>query len=434
MKFALSHSIKENSRRKCYYIICLFACFLVSLVSLVSKSIVTQGSLIFLMLSEKERGEMDIVFEPVTSRRKEDNTPPKNFYYDYSFINYTKYGIKMKNYKGKKNPLLTSTIRTKFNGRLISKNQSLEFYLINTTQEKEIELGRSYPYSKLKEDECIIHNSFQNFISKDNYLGFIINLEKFLPDHLLLNYYETNSQYSKNCELLDTIPKNITIKCKVKEIVNDTYGKLEGDSKYFIFMENEYFYSYLSNFINDNKTLSLFPDYKNILKKTNPNHFGNQLIVNFPKNRLDNYLESDYNKLLRNGVIYANEITKTIDSIYHMKVTMPVIRGLNQFKYGVVLLNMVLNIIIFALFGLSLILIYSLLLITTETNSFEFGILRLIGNTKRNVILIIIMQCISFSVPGFFLAFLIHFQILKVVNLSVKNYLNFYPYNYHNKI
>ena len=107
-----------------------------------------------------------------------------------------------------------------------------------------------------------------------------------------------------------------------------------------------------------------------------------------------------------------------------MKVTMPVIRGLNQFKYGVVLLNMVLNIIIFALFGLSLILIYSLLLITTETNSFEFGILRLIGNTKGNVVLIVIMQCISFSVPGFFLAFLIHFQILKIVNLSVKNYLH----------
>ena len=72
MKFALSHAIKEDSRKKCYYFICLFACFLVSLVSLVSKSIVTQGSLIFLMLSEKERGEMDIVFELVTSRRKEN--------------------------------------------------------------------------------------------------------------------------------------------------------------------------------------------------------------------------------------------------------------------------------------------------------------------------------------------------------------------------
>ena len=226
MKFALSHAIKEDSRKKCYYFICLFACFLVSLVSLVSKSIVTQGSLIFLMLSEKERGEMDIVFTPISNKRIEDISPPKNFYYDYSFINYTKYGIKMKNYKGKKNPLLTSTIRTKFNGRLITKNQGLEFYLINSTKEKEIELGRSYPYSKLNEDECIIHNSFQNFISKDNYLEFMINLDKFLSDHLLLNYYETNSSYSKSCEQINIIPKNIKIKCKIKEIINDTYGKL----------------------------------------------------------------------------------------------------------------------------------------------------------------------------------------------------------------
>ena len=80
MKFALSYAIKEDSRKKCYYFICFLLVFLVSLVSLVSKSIVTQGSLIFLMLSEKERGEMNIVFEPVTSRRKEDNSPPKNFY------------------------------------------------------------------------------------------------------------------------------------------------------------------------------------------------------------------------------------------------------------------------------------------------------------------------------------------------------------------
>ena len=34
------------------------------------------------------------------------------------------------------------------------------------------------------------------------------------------------------------------------------------------------------------------------------------------------------------------------------------------------------------------------------------------------------MQCISFFVPGFILAFLLHFQILKVVNLSVKNYIH----------
>lgn len=53
---------------------------------------------------------------------------------------------------------------------------------------------------------------------------------------------------------------------------------------------------------------------------------------------------------------------------------------MNRFKYGTTLLNLILNHILLSIFGLSLILIHSLLLITTETNSFEFGVLRLVGN------------------------------------------------------
>lgn len=60
MNFVVSHAVKGNMRRKCYFIVCLFACFLVTLDSLISKTVVTQGSLIFLML-----GEMDIILTPL---------------------------------------------------------------------------------------------------------------------------------------------------------------------------------------------------------------------------------------------------------------------------------------------------------------------------------------------------------------------------------
>ena len=65
MNFVVFHAVKENMRRKCYFFVCLFACFLVTLVSLISKTVVTQGSLIFLMLGEKETGEMDIILTPI---------------------------------------------------------------------------------------------------------------------------------------------------------------------------------------------------------------------------------------------------------------------------------------------------------------------------------------------------------------------------------
>ena len=132
------------------------------------------------------------------------------------------------------------------------------------------------------------------------------------------------------------------------------------------------------------------------------------MIVNFPPNRINAYIESDFNVLLEKGARYANTLTEQMSNIEHIDVSMPLIARMERYNYGSVLLNLVLNIIIISLFILSLILIYSLLLITLETNSFEFGILRLIGTTKKNIIFIIIFQCLAFSIPAFLLAFAAH--------------------------
>ena len=69
MKFIAEYSFKENFRRKCYFIVCLITCFLVSLVCLVAKTIVSQGSLIFLMIGERDSGEMDFYITPVSRIR-----------------------------------------------------------------------------------------------------------------------------------------------------------------------------------------------------------------------------------------------------------------------------------------------------------------------------------------------------------------------------
>jgi ABC-type antimicrobial peptide transport system permease subunit len=103
---------------------------------------------------------------------------------------------------------------------------------------------------------------------------------------------------------------------------------------------------------------------------------------------------------------------------------MPLISAMNRFKYGTTLLNLILNLILLGIFGLSLILIHSLLLITTETNSFEFGVLRLVGNSKKNVILIILFQCILFSIPAFILALLFSLLVLNRINEIIKDELN----------
>ena len=189
MKFLIDHAIKETIRRKCYFIVCLYACFLVSLVCLISKTVVSQGSLIFLMLGERENGEMDIILKPNYESRRVRKFFPSDFYTDYYFINNTKFFEVMKNYEGKDNPYNTSTIRTNFLGTSMKLSFNIQMYLINTTREKEIDLGRNYPYEPLEKDECLIHSSLKDAV-ENNKLSMILNAEFFLFNNLLINYYE----------------------------------------------------------------------------------------------------------------------------------------------------------------------------------------------------------------------------------------------------
>ena len=438
MKFVVSHAIKENTRRKLYYFICLFACFLVTLVCFISKSIVTQGSIIFLMLAERDMGEMDIILKPkVKIRGRYNKTNPEDFFMDYAFINYSNFeevlnkennNIKIieNEYEDplnlNKNPLETSTIRVSYNGTITnSNNKMIEVIAINTTKEKEIELGRNYPFSKMNKGECIPHKRLA-FYAKNNILSLNVNFDTLIYNTLLMRYYKGKGNYDKNLDFLNKTSTWIKFECKIVNTFDDNYGKYVGDDENLIFMELEYFYETIAE--NLNEDLNKFGlDYQNFLKNINPKNYGTRLIVNFPKNRINYYLESDYNVLLENGVKFGNKLVRQMNSFEHILVDMPIINSLYYYNYGLVLLNLILNIIIISLFILSLILIYSLLLITTETNSFEFGILRLIGTTKMEIILIVVLQCISFSLPAFFLAYFAQFGIINIINIEIRNYI-----------
>ena len=58
-------------------------------------------------------------------------------------------------------------------------------------------------------------------------------------------------------------------------------------------------------------------------------------------------------------------------------------------------LGLILNIIIFILLFLSIILIYSLLMINVETKTFEMGVMRMIGISRRGLVQLLLLQVIA---------------------------------------
>ena len=412
-----------------YYLLCLYASFLVTLVCLVSKNIVTQGSIIFLMLGERESGEMDIILSTKYRQRNNKKTMIEDNYIDYSFINYTnfgeimekKYSIKNNNKKNINNPFETSTYRNHFVGFIKDEyDKNVHLIVINSTKEKEMGLGRNWPFEKMNQNECIVNQKYLKSINKKtNKLEIIIILDKFVINTLLMNYYKDENQFNPNLNNLSKLNFQFTVSCKVVGNFSDNYGKYKGDYEKLMFMESEYFYKGL--YEQFERYDEYFPNYSKWVKDTNPAFYGNELIINFSKNRINYYIESDYNKLLQNGVNYANELIEEMNNLEYINIDMPLISNMQKFNYGLVLLNLILNVIIISLFILSLILIYSLLLITTETNSFEFGILRLVGTTKRDIIIIVIVKCLLFSIPAFIIAFLVQFKIINLINSGIKS-------------
>ena len=428
MKFIAEYSLKENLRRKCYFIVCLITCFLISLVSLVAKTIVSQGSLIFLMIGEKDSGEIDFYINVLSSKRNRTISKIDDYYRDNTFINFTKYEEIMKDSKKEnededdkiKNPFDSSVVRTYYNG--YSPYNQLYLMLIDTEKEKTIELGRSYPYNKLKKGECLVHRNL--IMNEKKKFNISINMEDFFVNTLLYYYHdlknETNPELEKYLEEPD---RYLTFVCDIIGTFDDNYGKESGNDDNIVIMEQEYFYEYILDFLPD-KVKQYFPDYKNFLKLIKSQEYGNVLLINFPKNRLNYYTGDDYDALLDTGVKYMNKIVQRMGNLQNYKVNMPLIRTMERYKFGTTLLNLILNLILLGIFGLSLILIHSLLLITTETNSFEFGVLRLVGNSKKNVILLIIFQCICFSIPAFIVALFFSFFILRIINGIIKSELN----------
>ena len=77
-------------------------------------------------------------------------------------------------------------------------------------------------------------------------------------------------------------------------------------------------------------------------------------------------------------------------------------------------LGIILSMIIVILFLLSVILLYTLLLITVETKTYDLGVLRVLGFNKLGVVLLVITQALSYVIPAIIAGLTLSFPLLVV--------------------
>ena len=82
------------------------------------------------------------------------------------------------------------------------------------------------------------------------------------------------------------------------------------------------------------------------------------------------------------------------------------------YDYAVMFIGLIFNILLLIFVVVAVLLVYSLLLISVETKTFEFGVMRLVGLTKKGFVGMILTQAAMFVMPAVILAFLSSFPII----------------------
>lgn len=102
--------------------------------------------------------------------------------------------------------------------------------------------------------------------------------------------------------------------------------------------------------------------------------------------------------------------------MYPVDMNWPVLNELYGTRFAGMFLGIVLNLIIFVLFMLSVMLLYNLLLVSVETKTYELGVLRVLGLNKLGVVSLILVQSLSYVIPAVIFGFVLSVPLLGMVS------------------
>lgn len=112
--------------------------------------------------------------------------------------------------------------------------------------------------------------------------------------------------------------------------------------------------------------------------------------------------------------MYSTRLAEDL-GYYPINIQLDVLDALKIYSYAVLFMGLIFDIIILLFVVISILLIYSLLMISVETKTFEIGVMRMIGLSKFGIIVMILLQGLMFVLPAIIFGFAFSFPALGLV-------------------
>ena len=139
--------------------------------------------------------------------------------------------------------------------------------------------------------------------------------------------------------------------------------------------------------------------------------YADVILMSLPEPRVSYYESTNYEDISRRVTVYANKLGDDL-GYYLVVVKLNLLDSLEQYSYAVLFMGLIFDIIILLFVLISVLLIYSLLMISIETKTFEIGVMRMVGLSQTGIIYMILLQGLMFVLPAIICGFMFCFPAL----------------------
>ena len=402
-------ALREAIRNKFNFLLGLLTVFMVVGIVAILVSVIDYAPLIFLGLSEQMQGQIDLHATLL-------NNYGPNMRFNVTQIPFAvapRYTQAVNVYSASncqnfnsETPLDSSTFYPSFSNCGTNNINTCLFNLCGAysqgnilafdhDKEKSFGIGTSYPFEKLKPNQVILGSKLAG--EMDLKVNDYIVIPQSVDYQYLTRVY--NASIVQNVTI-GTSLGNIRTVINIAQIVAITdipYRKTTYSSNDFIFQELSEFPAMQVAQMHP----SVSTEFKDLFLSFSSqlDQFTTEMVVPCAKDRETCYSSASYDAIANNINPWASNI-RSLLGYDEVTITVPLLVYLQDQRFFISMLNLLLSLVVAVLGSISVFLIYSLLMVSVETKIFETGISRMIGFKKINVYATLILQGLSYSIPG----------------------------------
>ncbi|KAM9977271.1 hypothetical protein ACTFIR_011130 [Dictyostelium discoideum] len=288
------------------------------------------------------------------------------------------------------------------------------FQLLDFKKENDMGIKSTFGYGPQPKGTCLIIESLAQSIHAN--IGdeiFII-----VPAVRLLSTLLTDSKVSTT--QIENSPYIIT-KLKVNGIFNNTENPYElgfelGEIIPSVLIDIDSFYDSMVEQVNPTWNVDL-------MKNRNLKEYVQNIVMKFPSPRLSMYYGTDLDKTLQRVNEVASKLIYKI-GVGRVDISTPVMTELYKSNEVSSNLGQLLNLIVFVFLLLSILLIYTTLMIDVDSMTFNNGVFRMLGAKFSFIIELIVSKTIIFTVPSIIIGLIVSQIFLFIIVDQLKRFTN----------